>query len=60
MGWSVAQLDATAPAMLTAAMLEESPGVTPSNLLVCVGDNIAVEEENFLKCESLPSCCTSE
>lgn len=49
MGWSVAALDATAPAMLTAAMLEESPGVTPGNLLVCVGDNIAVEEENFLK-----------
>lgn len=50
MGWSVTQLDATAPALLTAAMLEQSPGVTPENMLACVGDNITVEEDNFLKC----------
>jgi hypothetical protein len=43
-------IDPTAPATLAAAVLEESKGVTPTELLVSVGDNIAVQEENYLKC----------
>lgn len=44
------RIDPTAPATLAAAVLEESKGVTPKDFLVSVGDNIAVQEENYLKC----------
>lgn len=46
------RIDPTGPATLAAAVLEESKGVTPKDLLVSVGDNIAVQEDNYLKCVS--------
>lgn len=50
------RIDQTAPATLAAAVLEESKGVTPKELLVSVGDNIAVQEENYLKCVHRTFC----
>lgn len=52
------RIDPTAPASLAAAVLEESKGVTPKDLLVSVGDNITVQEENYLKCVSALCCHT--
>ena len=54
------RIDQTAPATLAAAVLEESKGTSPKELLVSVGDNIAVQEENYLKCVPSTLCTAGQ
>jgi hypothetical protein len=50
------RIDPTAAATLAAAVLEESKGVTPKELLVTIGDSISVQEDNYLKFVAFPVC----